>query len=149
MKILIHIHPELVGGSNQCLKGIPCPDALSGACLQAHIAFADALSGTQLRRVVVQENLRMGKHHQQGFFLGMRPGETLIQLLIAAALPEEVIKGRPQCIRLCRIGIVSVGQQISVELPEVFGKLLQEVAMGQEAWGQFLVMAIFMDPAQG
>ena len=45
--------------------------------------------------------------------------------------------------------MVSVGQQVSIELPEVLGALLQEVAMGEEAWRQFPVMAIFMDPAQG
>ena len=91
----------------------------------------------------------MGKHHQQRFFLGTRPGETLIQLLVATALPEEVVKGNPQRIRLGLAGMVSVGQQVSIELPEVLGKLLQEVAMGKKAWRQFLVVAIFMDPAQG
>jgi len=75
--------------------------------------------------------------------------EALIQLLVAAALPEEVIKGRPQRIRLCRTGMVSVGQEVSVELPEILGELLQDVAMGQEAWRQFLVVALFMNPAQG
>ena len=53
MKILVHIDPKLVGGPNQRLKGIPCPDTLCGACLQAHVSFADALSGTQLSRIVV------------------------------------------------------------------------------------------------
>ena len=42
--------------------------------------------------------------------------------------------------------MISVGHQVSVELPEILGELLQEVAMGEEAWRQFLVMAIFMDP---
>jgi hypothetical protein len=45
--------------------------------------------------------------------------------------------------------MVSVGQEVSVELPEVLGELLQDVAMGKEAWHQFLVVAIFMNPAQG
>jgi len=45
--------------------------------------------------------------------------------------------------------MVSVGQQVSIELPEVLGELLQEVAMGKKAWRQFLVVAIFMDPAEG
>jgi len=53
IKILVHIHRKLGGGPNQRLKGIPCLDALSGACLQAHISFADALPGTQLSRIVV------------------------------------------------------------------------------------------------
>ena len=82
-------------------------------------------------------------------FLTSGRREALIQLLVAAALPEEVIKGRPQRIRLCRTGMVSVGQEVSVELPEILGELLQEVAMGQEAWRQFLVVALFMNPAQG
>ena len=62
--ILIDIDPKQARGPNQCLEGIPSPDALAGACLQAHITFADALSGTQLGGIVVQENFRMGKHHQ-------------------------------------------------------------------------------------
>ncbi len=37
----------------------------------------------------------MGKPHQQRLFLGPRPGEALIPLLVAAGLPEEVIKGHP------------------------------------------------------
>src|SRR5437588_662693 len=73
---------------------------LWGAGLQAHISFADALSSTQFGWIVVQENLWMGKHHQQGFFLGPRQGEALIQLVVAAGLPEEVVKGHPQRIRL-------------------------------------------------
>jgi hypothetical protein len=32
MNILVDIHPKLVGGTHQRLKGIPSPDALSGAC---------------------------------------------------------------------------------------------------------------------
>src|SRR5256885_15943789 len=45
--------------------------------------------------------------------------------------------------------MVSVGHQVSIERPEVLGELLQDVAMSKEAWHQFLVMTIFMDPAQG
>src|SRR2546428_5384322 len=45
--------------------------------------------------------------------------------------------------------MISVGQQVSVELPEILGELLQDVAMGKEAWRQFLGVAIVMDPAQG
>ena len=53
IKILVHIHCKLVGGPNQRLKSILCADALGGACLQAHISFADALSGTQFGWMVV------------------------------------------------------------------------------------------------
>src|SRR5450755_2021443 len=137
MKILVYIHPKLDGRTHQCLKGIPRPNALSGARLQAHISFADALSGTQLRRIVVQEDFRMGKHHQQGLFLDQRPGEAFIQLLVAADLPEEEIKRSSQCLCLSRTGIVSV------ELPERLGELLQEIAMGKEARCELLVMTIF------
>ncbi len=149
MKILVHIHPKFVGGPNQRLKGIPRPDALCGACLQAHISFADALSGTQLSRIVVQEDFGMGKHHQQRLFLGQRQGKALIQLLVAAGVPEELIKGCLQRLSLCRTGMVSVGQEVSVKLPEILGELLQDVTMGKKAWRQFLVVAIFMNPAQG
>src|SRR5437764_7091082 len=104
----VHIDPKLGGGANQRLKGVPRSDALSGACLQAHISFADALSGTQFGWIVVQENLWMGKHHQQRFFLGPRQGEALIQLAVAARLSEEGVKGHPQRMRLGRTRMVSV-----------------------------------------
>src|SRR5437764_10719562 len=91
----------------------------------------------------------MGKHHQQRLFLGQRQNFALIQLAVAAGLPEEAVKGRPQGISLGLTGMISVSQEVSVELPEILGELLQEVAMGEEAWRQFPVMAIFMDPAQG
>lgn len=109
MKILVHIYPKFVSGTNQRLKGVPRLDTFSGTCLQAHIAFADALPGTQVSWIVVQENFRMGKHHQQGFFLGQRQSFALIQLVVAALVPEEEIKGRAQRESLCRTGIVSVG----------------------------------------
>ena len=116
---------------------------------RAHISFADTLSGPQFCRIVVQENLGVVKHHPQRVFLGPRPGEPLIQLLVAAGLPKQVVKGRSQRIRLGRTGMVSVGQQVSIERPELLREPLEEVAMGQKAWCQFLVVAIFMDPAQG
>lgn len=45
-------------------------------------------------------------------------------------------------------GVVWVSQQVGIQLPEALGELLQEVAMVSKAWDQFLVMAIFMDPAE-
>lgn len=38
--------------------------------------------------------------------------------------------------------MVTVSQQVTVERPEILGELLQDVAMGQEAWHQLLVMAV-------
>ena len=147
MKILIHVDPKLVGGPNQRLKGIPRPNALNGACLQAHISFADTLSGPQFRWIVVQENFRMGKHHQQGFFLGQCECFALIQLFLAARMPEEEIKLPSQPVRLCRTGIMSIGHEVAIQLPERLGELIQEVAMDRKARHQFLVMAKFVYPA--
>ena len=90
----------------------------------------------------------MGKYHQQRVFLGQRQSFALIQQVVAAALPKEVLKLSLQRLSLCLTGMVSIGQQLSVELPEVFGETLQKVAMGKEAWRQFLVMALFMNPAE-
>ena len=64
MEILEEIDSKLVGRFNQRLEGIPGCDAIGSACLQTHVSFADPLSGTQFSRIVMQENLRMGKHHQ-------------------------------------------------------------------------------------
>lgn len=44
--------------------------------------------------------------------------------------------------------MVAVGQKISVELPEVLGETFEELAMSKEAWHQFLVMTIFVNPTQ-
>src|SRR5260370_40005091 len=94
------------------------------------------------------ENLGMGKHHQQRFFLGQRQSFALIQLVVAATLSEEALKLHSQRIRLGQTGMVSVGQEVSVELPKILGETFQEVAMGKETWREFLVVAIFMNPAQ-
>jgi hypothetical protein len=147
MKIVEHIDLQFLGGFHQRLKGIPSSNALSGACLQAHVSFADALSGPELGGIVVQENFGMGKHDQQRFFLGQRQYFALIQLLVAAGLPKELVKGHSQRISLGDAGMVSVSQQVSVEFPKVLGELLEKLAMGQETRDKFLVMAIFVDPA--
>lgn len=148
MKIVEDIDPELVSRRNQCLEGIPSPNPLFGACLQTDVAFADALSGPELSRIIMQEDFRMGKHHKQLVFLCQRAPFALIELLVAAGLPEELIKLRPACLSLMRAGVLSVSQQVGIQLPEALGELLQEVAMVSKAWDQFLVMAIFMDPAE-
>jgi len=67
----------------------------------------------------------MGKHHQQRLFLGQRQNFALIQLAVAAGLPEEVVKGPPQRIRLGLTGMVSVGQEVSVELTEILAHELR------------------------
>src|SRR6266545_2317519 len=85
-----------------------------------------------------RENFGMGKHHQQRFFLGQSQSFALIQLTVATCLPEEVVKGSPQHLRQGLTGMVAIGQQVSVELPEVLGELLQDVAMSKEVWRQFL-----------
>lgn len=149
MKLREDIDPRRVGRTHEGLKRIPRSDAFSGACLQAYVSFTDTLSGTQRRRMVVEENLGRRTHHQQRFCLGQRQGFALIQLAGAAGLPEKVIKGCPQRISLGGIGIVWGGQQISRERPEVPGTRLKKMAMSKKAWHQLLVVAIVMDPAEG
>ncbi len=148
MEILSNIDSQFLGRFDQGLKGIPCVDPLGHAYLQAHIAFADALSGTQFCRMVVQKDLWMGKHHQQRIFFPLGQRFASVQLLVAAGRPKELIEGGVQalCLRLARM--VSVGQQVSVECPEILGELLEEVEMGKEVWDQFLVVAILMNPTQ-
>src|SRR3989442_5113902 len=102
-----------------------------------------------LGRVIVQENFRMGKRHQQRFFLCQRKRKALVQLLVATALPKEVLKLPLQRLSLLLVGIVPIGHKLAVELPEAFFEGVQELAMIRDAWDQFLVVAIFMNPAQG
>ncbi len=45
--------------------------------------------------------------------------------------------------------MLPVGQQLAVQLPEVLLELVQPLAMVSPAWGQLLVVAIFMHPAEG
>jgi len=45
--------------------------------------------------------------------------------------------------------MLPVGQQLAVQLPEVLLEFVQPLAMVSEAWGQLLVVAIFMHPAEG
>ena len=96
----------------------------------------------------MQGDFRMGKHHKQLVFLCQRAPFALIELLVAAGLPEELIKRSPARLSLGTAGVVSVSQEVLIQLPEALGEGLQEVAMVSKAWHQFLVMAVFMDPAQ-
>ena len=119
MQILIDIDPQLLGRTDQRLKGIPSPNPLPGACLQAHVPFADALPGSELSRIVVQGNFGMGKDHQQVVFLRQSQRFALVQLFIVTRLSEEPLKLRPQIVGLLGGGMLLVGQQLAVELPEV------------------------------
>ena len=90
--IVQEIDAKLLGGCNQCLKRVPCPNPLSGTSLQTDIALADPLSGPQFSRIIVQEDFGMRKHHEQLVFLGQCASFALIQELVATGLPEELIK---------------------------------------------------------
>src|SRR6266576_1352372 len=90
----------------------------------------------------------MGKHHEQLLFLCQRPPFAFIQLLVAALACEEVIKGGLQSSSLGGAWVLSVVQEVLIQLPEGLAKVLQEVAMKSHAWNQFLVVTEFMNPAQ-
>ena len=94
MQILEEIDSQLLGSGNQRLKGIPGGDAIGGACLQTHIAFAHALSGPQFSRIIVQKDFRMGKDHEELLSLFQGPPLALIQLLVATCGSKELIKVR-------------------------------------------------------
>src|SRR3979411_1086228 len=142
------IDPKFLGSCNQCLKGVPSLNPVSGTCLQTHIAFANPLSSPQFSRIIVQENLGMGKHHEQVMFLCQGPLFALIQELVATGLPEELIKLALQSAGLGRTRVVTIVQKALIELPEALAKLLQELHVMGKAGDQFLVVTQFMDPAQ-
>ena len=148
IEIVEEIDSKLLGSSNQRLKGIPSFNSLSSARLQAHIAFADALSGPQFSRIVVQKNFGMRKHHEQLLFLCQCACLVLIQLVIATLACEEVIKLCPQSVSGGLVWMLPIGQQIAVEEPEGPAEVFQDVAMGKEAWLEALVVTELMDPAQ-
>src|SRR2546428_10960313 len=90
----------------------------------------------------------MGKHHQQVVLLGQSQSQALVQLVGAGGLPEEPSKRSPARVSLGTAGVVSVSQEVSVQLPEARAEGVQDVALRRKAWRQFLVGAIFMEPAQ-
>ena len=149
MHLLKYIHPELLSRTDQRLKRIPSPNPLPRARLQAHVSFAYALPGCELGRIIMQEQFGMGKHHQQGFLLGQRQRFPLVQLFVVAGLPEEPLKLTPQIVGLLLVGLVPVGHELPVQLPEVLLEFVQPLAMESKAWGQLLIVAIFMHPAEG
>jgi hypothetical protein len=84
----------------------------------------------------------LGKHHQQRVFLAQRRCFALISLLIAAGLSKEPLKGCFEALSLLRARMVSVGEEPSVECPELLGEIHQEVDRNKEAEDQLLVVAI-------
>src|SRR5712671_2754102 len=109
------IDPKFLGRGNQCLKGVPGLNPVSGACLQTHIAFANPLSSPQFSRIIVQENVGMGKHHEQVMFLCQGPLFALIQELVATGLPEELIKLGIQSAGLGRTRVVTIVQKALID----------------------------------
>ena len=97
----------------------------------------------------MQENFGMGKRHQQVVLLCQRQRFSLVQLFVVTGLPEEPLKLTPQIVGLLGSGMLPVGQQLAVQLPEVLLEFVQPLAMVSQAWGQLLVVAIFMYPAEG
>src|SRR2546421_8460701 len=148
MQILIDIHLELLRCADQRLKGIPSPNSRLGACLQTHITLAYSLSGSQLSRIVVQENFGMDQHHQQGFFLGQSQREALVQLFVATGLLKEPLKLTSQRVGILGIGMVLIGHKLTVQFPEALLEALQYLAMVRDARYQLLVVAELMDPAE-
>jgi hypothetical protein len=142
--IVEEIDAKLLGGGNQCLKGVPSSNPLAGPGLQTDIALAHPKSRSQFSGIVVQKDFRMGKDHQQMRFLCQRPPLALIQEFVATFLPEELIKCGFQRGSLGRIRMVAVVQEALIQLPEAFVKVLQEANVVSKPWDQGLVVAVFM-----
>ena len=96
----------------------------------------------------MQENFGMGKHHQQVVFLGQRQGFALVQLVVVTGLCEEPLNLPALLVGLLGGGLVPVGQQPAVQLPEVLVEFVQSLAGIGEAGGQLLVVTMFMHPAE-
>ena len=90
----------------------------------------------------------MGKHHEQRFFLRQSQPLALVQLLIATGLPKEVLELSLQRVSVLLIGMLPIGQELAVQLPEALIEAVQELAMDRDVGGQLLVMAKFMNPTE-
>src|SRR5258708_1208092 len=145
--IVEEIDTKLLGRGNQCLKGVPSSNPLTGPGLQTHIALAHPLSGPQFSGIVVQKDFGMRKDHEQMLFLCQRPPFALIQEFVATGLAEELIKCGFQSGGLGRIRMVAVVQEALIQLPEALVKVLQEAAVVSKTWDQGLVVAGVMGPA--
>src|SRR5260370_21448992 len=142
--IVEEIDTKLLGRGNQCLKGVPSSNPLTGPGLQADIALAHPLSGPQFSGIVVQKDFGMRKDHEQMLFLCQRPPFALIQEFVATGLAEELIKCGFQSGGLGRIRMVAVVQEALIQLPEALVKVLQEAAVVSKTWDQGLVVAVFI-----
>jgi hypothetical protein len=131
LKIAEKVDPQFPGGRHQGLKAIPGLQAFFGACLQAHIALAHSLAGSQFSRIVMQKDFGMDQHQEQLVFLGLRQSKTLIQLLVASRLPKELVKLRPQSLSL--LWMQPRGLQLVVQLPEVLPEGHKASGNGQES----------------
>src|SRR5258708_34327889 len=147
-RIVEEIDTKLLGRGNQCTKGVPSFNPLTGPGLQTHIALAHPLSGPQFSGIVVQKDFGMRKDHEQMLFLCQRPPFALIQEFVATGLAEELIKCGFRRAGFGMVTLVAVVQEALIQLPEALVKVLQEAAVVSKTWDQGLVVAVFMDPAQ-
>ena len=96
----------------------------------------------------MQENFGMGKHHQQGFVLSQSKRFALVQLLVASSLPKKLLKLTLQLLSILLVGILPIGQEFAVQLPETAAEGVQDADVVRDAWEQLLVMTKFVNPAE-
>src|SRR5260370_12365756 len=63
--IVEEIDTKLLGRGNQCLKGVPSSNPLTGPGLQTHIALAHPFSGSQFSWIVVQMYFGLSMYNDQ------------------------------------------------------------------------------------
>src|SRR2546421_7802626 len=97
----------------------------------------------------MQGDPRMGKHHEQRLSLFEGTCFAFIQLLIATCMGKEVIKLGFQSLGLSWAWLFTVVQETLIQFPETFVERLQELRVVAKARDQFLVVTIFVNPAQG
>jgi hypothetical protein len=72
----------------------------------------------------------MGKHHEQRFFLRQSQPHALVQQLVASGLPKEVLELSLQRVNVLLIGMVPLGQELAVQLPEALLEAVPRVGDG-------------------
>ena len=77
----------------------------------------------------------MGKHPEQRFFLRQRQPKALVQQLVASGLPKEVLELSLQSVSVLLIGMVPIGQQFAVQLPEALIEAVPRVGDGSGGVG--------------
>src|SRR5436190_13118666 len=97
----------------------------------------------------MQEHFGMGKNHEQRFLLCQSKRLALVQLLVASGLLKKLLKLTPQRVSFLLIGILPIGQELAVQLPEALLEGIQPFTVVRDAWDQLLVMTILMNPAEG